>query len=74
MRLFATGGATLFLATYLSDLGFSDTEIGSFMALTLVGDLLIGVVLAYIGDRLGSSHDCHWLFLDVGEWGYIRHL
>jgi len=53
VRLFAFGGTTFILALYLSALGFSDSETGLFMTLTLVGDLIISMVLTYIGDRMG---------------------
>jgi MFS family permease len=53
VRLFAYGASTLILAAYLSDLGFSETRIGLFMTLTLVGDVLIGFCLTMIADGLG---------------------
>lgn len=53
VRLFAFGGATLVLALFLAELGFSDTKIGLFMTLTLGGDLLISLIITYIGDRMG---------------------
>jgi MFS family permease len=53
VRLFAYGGSTLILAAYLSDLGISDTRIGLFMTLTLVGDVLISFCLTLIADQLG---------------------
>lgn len=53
VRLFACGGATLILALYLSALGFSDSKIGLFMTLTLVGNLFVSIILTYIGDAIG---------------------
>ncbi|TVY56540.1 putative membrane protein [Lachnellula suecica] len=53
IRLFGCGGATLILALYLSALGFSDSKIGLFMTLTLVGNLLVSVIMTYIGDAMG---------------------
>ncbi|KAL2068113.1 hypothetical protein VTL71DRAFT_16211 [Oculimacula yallundae] len=53
IRMFAYGGTTLILVLYLSALGFSDTWIGLFMTLTLVGDICISIVLTVIGDRMG---------------------
>lgn len=53
VRLFAYGASTLVLAAYLSDLGISDTRIGLFMTLTLVGDVLIGFLLTLVADTLG---------------------
>ncbi len=53
IRLFAYGSSTLILALYLSALGISDTKIGLFMTLTLVGDILISFVLTLTADWLG---------------------
>ena len=53
VRLFGYGSSTLILATYLSDLGTSDTHIGLFMTLTLIGDVLIGFFLTLVADSLG---------------------
>lgn len=53
VRLFAYGGATLILVSYLSHLGIPETKIGLFMTLTLVGDVAISFVLTLFADRLG---------------------
>lgn len=53
VRLFAYGSSTLILALYLSALGISDTKIGLFMTLTLVGDILISFLLTLTADRIG---------------------
>ena len=53
VRRFAYGGSTLILALYLSALGISDTNIGLFMTLTLIGDIFISLGLAIIADRIG---------------------
>ncbi|KAI1629469.1 major facilitator superfamily domain-containing protein [Exophiala viscosa] len=53
VRLFAYGGSTLILASYLSALGISDERIGLFMTLTLVGDVFISWTLTQIADQLG---------------------
>jgi len=53
VRLFAYGGSTLVLASYLSDLGTSDAHIGLFMTLTLIGDVFISFLLTLIADSLG---------------------
>ncbi|KAK4942080.1 hypothetical protein LTR10_018116 [Elasticomyces elasticus] len=53
VRLFAYGGSTLILASYLSALGISDERIGLFMTLTLVGDVFISFLLTQIADQLG---------------------
>ena len=55
VRLFAYGGSTLILASYLSALGISDDRIGLFMTLTLVGDVVISFFLTLFADRLGRK-------------------
>lgn len=53
VRLFAYGGSSLVLVSYLSALGFTDTRIGLFMTLTLIGDVVISLVLSLVTDGLG---------------------
>ena len=53
VRLFAYGASTLILAIYLSSLDISDTRIGLFMTLTLLGDVVISLVLTLFADRFG---------------------
>ncbi|KAL3470894.1 major facilitator superfamily domain-containing protein [Aspergillus californicus] len=53
VRLFAYGGSTLILASYLSALGISDDRIGLFMTLTLVGDVAISFLLTLFADAMG---------------------
>ena len=53
LRMFAYGSSTLILAIYFAALGFSDTEIGLFMTLTLVGDVFISLLLTVVADGLG---------------------
>jgi MFS family permease len=53
VRLFAYGGSTLILASYLSALGNANTRIGLFMTLTLVGDVFISFLLTLVADGLG---------------------
>ena len=55
VRLFAYGGSTLILVSYLSALGISYSRSGLFMALTLVGDVLISFCLTLIADGLGRK-------------------
>jgi MFS family permease len=55
VRLFAYGGSTLILVSYLASLGISDTKIGLFMTLTLVGDVIISFFLTLIADGLGRK-------------------
>lgn len=53
LRMFAYGSSTLILALYFSALGHSDPQIGLFMTLTLVGDVLISLALTIVADSLG---------------------
>ncbi len=53
VRLFAYGGSTLILATFLRELDISSTRIGLFMTLTLVGDVAISFFLALFADGVG---------------------
>lgn len=55
VRLFAYGGSTLILASYLSAIGISDDRIGLFMTLTLVGDVVISFFLTLFADRMGRK-------------------
>lgn len=56
IRLFAYSGTTLVLALHLAELGNSDTKIGLFMTLTLIGDIFISLFLAFIADRMGRRN------------------
>ena len=55
VRLFAYGGSTLILASYLSTIGISDDRIGLFMTLTLVGDVVISFFLTLFADAMGRK-------------------
>lgn len=55
VRLFAYGGSTLILVTYLAALDVSPEKIGLFMTLTLVGDTCISFVLTLYADALGRK-------------------
>ncbi|KAJ5633059.1 hypothetical protein N7490_009398 [Penicillium lividum] len=55
VRLFAYGGSTLILASYLSAIGISDDRIGLFMTLTLVGDVFISFFLTLFADAMGRK-------------------
>lgn len=55
VRLFAYGGSTLILVSYLQELGISKEKIGLFMTLTLVGDTAISFVLTLFADALGRK-------------------
>ncbi|KAI5358171.1 Putative major facilitator superfamily, MFS transporter superfamily [Septoria linicola] len=53
VRMVAYGSSTLILALYFAALGHSDTKIGLFMTLTLIGDVLISLLLTLVADTLG---------------------
>jgi MFS family permease len=53
VRLTAYGAVALILALYFQELGFSDEQIGLFMTLTLLGDVLISLLLTLVADSLG---------------------
>ena len=53
IRMFAYGSSTLILAIYFAALGHSETKIGLFMSLTLVGDVAISLALTFVADALG---------------------
>jgi MFS family permease len=55
VRLFAYGASTLILVAYLSAVGISETRIGLFMTLTLVGDVCISFLLTLFADALGRK-------------------
>jgi predicted MFS family arabinose efflux permease len=55
VRLFAYGGSTLILVSYLKAVGIGYTKVGLFMTLTLVGDVLISFCLTLIADGLGRK-------------------
>ncbi|KAF2840527.1 MFS general substrate transporter [Patellaria atrata CBS 101060] len=53
LRGFAFGLVGLILALYLASLGFSDTRIGLFMTLTLLGDAILSLALTQVADKVG---------------------
>lgn len=53
VRLFAYGASTLILVSYLNELGISDTRVGLFMTLTLIGDVVISFLLTLVTDSIG---------------------
>ncbi|KAL2173454.1 major facilitator superfamily domain-containing protein [Thermothelomyces heterothallicus CBS 202.75] len=52
-RMFAYGASSLILALFFAELGFSDSRIGLFMTLTLVGDVVLSLLLTLVADRVG---------------------
>ncbi|USP80623.1 hypothetical protein yc1106_07897 [Curvularia clavata] len=53
LRLFAYGAVALILALFFQEQGFSDEQIGAFMTLTLLGDVVISLLLTLVADALG---------------------
>jgi MFS family permease len=53
IRLVAYGAVALILALYFRELGFTDSQIGLFMTLTLLGDVFISLLLTLIADSIG---------------------
>ncbi|KAK5739924.1 hypothetical protein LTR17_005020 [Elasticomyces elasticus] len=53
VRVFAYGLVALILAAYLAALGISETQIGIFFGLTLVGDLFVVMLLTQLADTIG---------------------
>jgi MFS family permease len=51
--MFAYGAISLILAIFFSALHFSDFQIGLFMSLTLLGDLLLSLLLTLVADSIG---------------------
>ena len=51
--MFAYGATSLIIALFFSSLKFSDTQIGIFMTLTLLGDTLLSLFLTLVADRIG---------------------
>jgi MFS family permease len=51
--MFAFKAVTLTIAQFFSELGFSDFRIGLFMSLTLLGDVVLGLVVTLMADGLG---------------------
>ncbi len=53
LRLFAYGALAVVLVFYLTELGFSTSQIGLLLTLTLLGDTVVSVVLTTRADRVG---------------------
>jgi MFS family permease len=52
-RMVAYGFNSLIMALFFSSLGFTDFQIGLFMTLTLLGDVLLSVLLTLVADKIG---------------------
>lgn len=55
VRLFGYGASTLILVSFLKSLDISETKVGLFMTLTLIGDVGISFLLTLYADRLGRK-------------------
>src|SRR5260370_19780977 len=53
VRMFAYGLIAIVLGLYLSQVGFSDTQVGLILSLTLLGDAAVSLPITIIADRLG---------------------
>ncbi|KAJ8115683.1 hypothetical protein OPT61_g2715 [Boeremia exigua] len=53
LRMYAYGTVALILALYLRAQGLSDAQIGFFMTLTLLGDVVVSLLLTLVADALG---------------------
>lgn len=53
LRLFAYGALSVVLVVYLTSLGFTTSQIGLLLTLTLVGDTAVSLVLTTHADRVG---------------------
>lgn len=56
IRLVANGACSLILALHLAMLGVSDTRIGLFMSLTLLGNVFVAFLLTLMADALGRRN------------------
>lgn len=52
-RMFAFGAVSLIFALFLSALDYSDSRIGLFMTATMAGDVVLGLLVTLVADRLG---------------------
>jgi MFS family permease len=55
IRFFAFGGSTIVLALYLHEYNIPASQIGFFMSLTFVGDI-ISFALSLVADGIGRKH------------------
>jgi MFS family permease len=53
LRMFAYGTNALIIALFFNTLNFSDSHIGLFMTLTLLGDVALSFFLTLIADKIG---------------------
>lgn len=53
LRMYAYGSVALVLALYFRAQGLADAQIGLFMTLTLLGDVVVSLLLTLVADRIG---------------------
>ncbi|KAM0786412.1 hypothetical protein ACM66B_001877 [Microbotryomycetes sp. NB124-2] len=53
VRMIAFGAIAPILVLHLRALSFSDTQVGSFLSLTLVGDVLLSLLVTWTADSIG---------------------
>jgi MFS family permease len=53
LRMFAYGTNSVIMALFFAALKFSDSHIGLFMTLTLVGDVLLSFLFTLVADKIG---------------------
>ncbi|BGP17673.1 hypothetical protein JCM10213_003577 [Rhodosporidiobolus nylandii] len=56
VRMLAFGTVAPLLVLYLNSLGFEGTEVGLFLSLTLVGDVVLSLVVSWVADRIGRRN------------------
>lgn len=52
-RMFAYGASSLILALFFNEMHVSDSRIGLFLTLTLVGDVILSLGISLVADRFG---------------------
>lgn len=52
-RMVAYGASSLILALFFSEIQVSDSRIGLFLTLTLVGDVVLSLIISLVADRVG---------------------
>ena len=56
LRMYAYGSVALVLALYFQAQGLTDAQIGFFMTLTLLGDVVVSLLLTLVADSLGRRN------------------
>lgn len=71
LRMYAYGSVALVLALYFRAQGLSDSQIGFFMTLTLLGDVIISLLLTLVADRIGRRRILMLGALSMGASGAV---